>query len=128
MVQNESVLAIVDASTETQIFGSYATVSYILSGEHRKMKNGKPSGLDPDRPFHFTGGGGAWELLTPRYAILDTRKTSVPTQELRDAVLGVSWVLDRDIRVLLNGVCSVLEEDSARQVTRGIHLRFQLGF
>lgn len=131
-LQSETLITEIDGLTDVRLRGSYLTVRVGLTGEHRRVKNQELSGLKPARPFRFRSGapdfgGGAWELVA-RYALLETTRSPVPDQQLRDAVLGVSWTADEDIRILLNGVTSVLDAASSRTETRGLHLRFQMGF
>ena len=85
--------------------GYYVTASYILTGEHRKLRKGKLGAVKP------IGDSGAWELES-RYSYVNLRDRGLGA-EASITTLGVNYYYGDDIKLML----AYLYPDIAGSVT-----------
>ena len=115
-----------------QFWGTYAQVSYFLTGEHRvyKRSSGAFARISPRRNFDpAEGSWGAFELAA-RYSYLDLNSRDVRGGRLQDVTAGLNWYLFPNVRVLFDYVFA--RESSRGAVASGTAhsalARFQIDF
>ena len=102
-------------SSDTHLHGAYASVSYFLTGEHRRYKRSMGH-FDQIKPFEnffrFRGsngciqmGRGAWEVAY-RYSFFDLNDATVNGGMVRDHTFGLNWYLNPYTRLMFNYVHS----------------------
>ncbi len=103
-VQGEYLAATVNAPNNYFLYSWYGQVSYILTGEHRSLKNSY-SGLNRLKPKHDagSGGAGAWELAV-RYSEINLNDGEVTGGEMKEWTFGVNWYLNPATRIMANYV------------------------
>ncbi|PKQ09657.1 MAG: hypothetical protein CVT73_01445 [Alphaproteobacteria bacterium HGW-Alphaproteobacteria-12] len=84
----------------------YLQASWIITGESYKynIKKAAYSGVKPDNPFGFGGGGaGAWEIAA-RYSSANLNDTSagIAGGEQDIITLGLNWYANNNLRFMLN--------------------------
>ncbi len=119
---SEWVRAWVDARNlgDPRFWGTYATLSYVLTGEHRPY----------DRKVAYArrilpqGRLGAWEIFG-RYARLDLDDQQVMGGVLDKGTLGLNWWATRRWRISVNYGVSHLDRFRVEGITHAVQLRFQ---
>jgi phosphate-selective porin OprO/OprP len=120
--------------------GYYVEGSYFLTGEHRNYDTGSATwgAVSPKHNFDGKGGMGAWQLAA-RYSHLDLSdpgavllpingKPQTPKPgSLSDITLGLNWYLNPNVRVMLNYVHALLDNNTEGSAN-GVMMRFQVFF
>ncbi len=130
-VQSEYVHALVDrpafTSGDVGYWGTYAEVSYFLTGEHRvyKREMGTFDRVKPKKNFSLKNGDcGAWQLAF-RYDTIDLSEKDLRGGELYDLTAALNWYLTPNTRVMANYIHGHRQGDG--NVDAG-GLRFQIDF
>ena len=129
-LQGEYALTQADVAgaPDADFSGTYAQVSYFLTGEHRnyKAKGAKFDRVKPAENFDGHGFGGAWELAA-RFSMNDF-DDGPSTNQTTNYTAGVNWYLNPNTRVMLNYIHSNYEDDPANLDENGdfLTLRFQV--
>ncbi|ABS61671.1 phosphate-selective porin O and P [Parvibaculum lavamentivorans DS-1] len=113
----------------------YLQASWILTGESYKydIKKAAYSGVKPDNPFGFGGGGaGAWEVAA-RYSHANLNDTSIGLNggEQDIITVGLNWYANNNLRFMLNYLDVDVEDRGAAQLDFGhqaLALRTQFAF
>jgi phosphate-selective porin OprO/OprP len=134
--QGELFFLSTDADVEggTDFWGYYLSVSYFITGEHRKYdrSGGVFSGVKPNHTFRpFRGGWGALELGF-RLSYVDLNDGDIKGGREKDFTAGLNWYLFPKIRFMFNYVRAKLEERDTPSVDDGradiLQARFQMSF
>lgn len=103
----EYMQADVDTPTgaDPSFSGSYVTLGYFLTGEHRRYKTsgGTFDRIKPKDNLGKDGGRGAWELAF-RYSTLDLTDAGVFGGEQDDWTIGLNWYPNPATRFMFNWV------------------------
>ncbi len=70
--------------------GWYVQAGYFITGESRKYKKGKFSGIKPKNAFGNNGGYGAWQIAA-RYSTLDLTDKDINGGEAQAFAVGINW-------------------------------------
>ena len=100
-----------DGTDDSTYWGSYAQLSYFLTGEHRSYELGEGAfgRIKPNANFNpAQGDWGAFEIAA-RFSYLDLNDELIRGGRLWDITGGINWYLFPNARILLNYVHSVLE-------------------
>jgi phosphate-selective porin OprO/OprP len=126
-----------DGMRDTTFWGTYAQLSYFLTGERRNYSLGKGSfgRVKPKANFNpAQGDWGGWELGV-RYSYLDLNDEMVRGGKMWDITAGINWYLFPNTRISLNYVHSELENrrtspdpDNLDGNADIVQARFQLDF
>jgi phosphate-selective porin OprO/OprP len=126
-----------DGMRDTTFWGTYAQLSYFLTGEHRnyKLGSGAFDRVKPHANFNpFKGDWGAFEVAA-RYSYLDLNDEFVRGGKMWDVTAGINWYLFPNTRVSLNYVHSKLDNrlispdpDDVDGNADIVQARFQLDF
>ena len=126
-----------DGMRDMTFWGSYAQLSYFLTGEHRnyKLGSGAFDRVKPNANFNpAKGDWGAFELGV-RYSYLDLNDEFMRGGKLWDITAGLNWYLFPNTRVTLNYVHSELDNrlispdpDDLDGNADLVQARFQLDF
>jgi phosphate-selective porin OprO/OprP len=90
----------------SQFWGTYAFVSWFITGEHRNYDLGKGrfGRVKPKANFNpAKGDWGAWEVAA-RYSYLDLNDQDIRGGTLWDVTAGVNWYLYPNLRLMWNYV------------------------
>ena len=113
-LQFEWMSALADRPTGEDLHynGYYIFGSFFLTGEHRpyKTSSGAFNRVKPKKNFDWKGGYGALELAA-RYSMLDLNDEDMNGGELSNFTFGVNWYLNPNVRIMLNYVRAMLDED-----------------
>ena len=113
-LQFEWMSALVDrpSGDDIQYDGFYVFGSFFLTGERRpyKTSSGAFDRVKPKKNFDWKGGYGALELAA-RYSMLDLNDEDMNGGELSNFTFGVNWYLNPNVRIMLNYVRAMLDED-----------------
>jgi len=90
------------------LYGGYAYISYIITGEHRKYdkSDGRFKGVEPKYVFSIENRTwGAWEVAA-RYSFLslDDKNAGISGGIANDITLGLNWYLNPNMRLMVNWV------------------------
>jgi phosphate-selective porin OprO/OprP len=126
-----------DGMRNTTFWGTYAQLSYFLTGEHRNYKLGSGSfdRVKPNANFNpLKGDWGAFQVGV-RYSYVDLNDELVRGGKMWDITAGVNWYLFPNTRVSLNYVHSELDNrlispdpDNLDGNADIVQARFQLDF
>jgi phosphate-selective porin OprO/OprP len=100
-----------DGMSNTSFWGTFAQLSYFLTGEHRNYKLGwgKFDRVKPNANFNpMKGDWGAFQVGV-RYSYLDLNDEFVRGGKMWDITAGINWHLFPNTRVMLNYVHSELD-------------------
>lgn len=101
--------------------GYYVQATYFLTGEHREYerKNGVFARVTPLENFFWVPGqgrslrgSGAWQLAA-RFAKLDLRDAGIDGGVIQDAVLGLNWFLNPNMKLQWNYVATFRDAPAA---------------
>ncbi len=113
-LQFEWMSALADRPTGEDLHynGYYIFGSFFLTGEHRpyKTSSGAFNRVKPKKNFDWKGGYGALELAA-RYSMIDLNDEDMNGGELSNFTFGVNWYLNPNVRIMLNYVRAMLDED-----------------
>lgn len=113
-LQFEWMSALADRPTGEDLHynGYYIFGSFFLTGEHRpyKTSSGAFNRVKPKKNFDWKGGYGALELAA-RYSMIDLNDEDINGGELSNFTFGVNWYLNPNVRIMLNYVRAMLDED-----------------
>ena len=113
--QAEYMRAFVEGDSGTRnttFWGTYAQLSYFLTGEHRNYELGSGA-FDRVRPtVNFNPAKGDWGgfEVAARYSYLDLSDELVRGGRMWDVTAGINWLLFANTRVSLNYVHSELDD------------------
>jgi phosphate-selective porin OprO/OprP len=97
-------------STRGNLYGAYAYISYVLTGEHREYDKsaGEFRSVTPKNVLSFRDRTwGAWELAARcSYLNLDDKNLGISGGSVVDTTLGLNWYLNPSMRLMLNWVHS----------------------
>jgi len=126
-----------DGMRNTTFWGTYAQLSYFLTGEHRNYKfgSGKFGRVSPNANFNpMKGDWGAFQVGV-RYSYLDLNDEFVRGGKMWDITAAINWHLFPNTRVSLNYVHSELDNrlispdpDDVDGNADIVEARFQLDF
>jgi phosphate-selective porin OprO/OprP len=126
-----------DGTRDTTFWGTYAQLSYFLTGEHRnyKLGSGSFSRVKPNANFNpLKGEWGAFQVGV-RYSYVDLNDEFVRGGKMWDITAGINWHLFPNTRVSLNYVHSELDKrlispdpDNLDGNADIVQARFQLDF
>lgn len=103
----------------------YASLSYFLGGRRTYQRNGYQfSTIEVDKPYHRSGGPGAWEFGL-RFAQLNLLDTDRHLAQMRDATVGINWYYNATSRFMLNYVLTNVQQD---YWANALQLRLQVTF
>jgi phosphate-selective porin OprO/OprP len=95
-------------STRGNLYGGYAYISYILTGEHREYSTscGEFRSVTPKSIFSLRDRTwGAWEVAARcSYLNLDDKNLGISGGSVFDTTLGLNWYLNPNMRLMLNWV------------------------
>ncbi|MBN2452993.1 MAG: hypothetical protein JXB40_01855 [Candidatus Omnitrophica bacterium] len=95
-------------STRGNLYGAYAYISYILTGESREYSTsrGEFRSVTPKHVFSFRDRTwGAWEVAARcSYLNLDDKNLGISGGSLVDATIGLNWYLNPNMRLMVNWV------------------------
>lgn len=97
-----------DGASDRSFWGTYAEVSYFLTGEqrHYELGKGRFGRVAPKQNFSTRKGEwGAWQVAA-RFSYLDLNSGSVMGGEVWDVTAGVNWYPFPNARVMLNYIHS----------------------
>ncbi len=137
-IQNETFFADVPSTASSNgfdVYGTYVTVGYFLTGENRGYKKSGKSfdRVKPYEPFFLVntsdgvaGGLGAWEIAA-RWSFSDLNVPGEVPGTQENVTLGLNWYLNPYSRMMLNYVHSISDVTSFGAF-KGDHLgmRFQI--
>ncbi len=110
--QSELIYSLVDtiAGPPSAVWGAYAQVGCILTGEHRlyNHKGGHLGRVIPREPFARGGGWGAWELAL-RWSQLDLNDGVIAGGRLNDLTAGLNWYLNQYTKFQFNYIHAFLD-------------------
>jgi phosphate-selective porin OprO/OprP len=109
-----------------QFSAFYATVSWFITGEHKKY-NTTESVFDrvkPNKNFGSEKGVGAWEIAL-RYSDLDLDDTDIQGGKLANITAGLNWYLNPSTRIMFNYVIANLKGVGNINI---FQMRFQVDF
>jgi phosphate-selective porin OprO/OprP len=86
-------------------WGTYAYVSYFITGEHRRYSRGRFVRTIPDTTFIWGTGSGAVEVAL-RYSHLDLESGRVEGGRASNWTLGANWYLNSQTSFMLNYIRS----------------------
>jgi phosphate-selective porin OprO/OprP len=117
------------------VWGSYAEVSYFLTGEHRAYKKSRGifTRVKPTNPFNpAQGKWGAWEVAA-RYSYIDLTDENVRGGTLWDVTAALNWYLYPNFRWMMNYVYGYVGDRTANdQAIQGgsnmVQTRFAFDF
>ncbi len=126
-----------DGMRNTEFWGTYAELSYFLTGEHRNYELGSGSfgRVKPNANFNpLKGDWGAFQVAA-RYSYLDLNDEFMRGGKMWDVTAGINWHLFPNTRVSLNYVHSKLDNrlispspDNVDGNADIVQARFQLDF
>jgi phosphate-selective porin OprO/OprP len=126
-----------DGTRNSTFWGTYAQLSYFLTGEHRNYKLGSGSfgRVSPTANFNpMKGDWGGFEVAA-RYSYLDLNDKFVRGGKMWDITAGINWHLFPNTRVSLNYVHSEIDNrlispdpDDVDGNADIVQARFQLDF
>jgi phosphate-selective porin OprO/OprP len=105
--------------------GWYVQASYFLTGQTRRYRDDRGEFTDPADLQERS----AWEVAA-RLSSLDLQDVDVTGGEGRNITLGVTWYVDRNVRVMANYVHADAEpnRNGVDELARAIALRLQVAF
>ncbi|MGR6105557.1 MAG: OprO/OprP family phosphate-selective porin [Candidatus Nitrosoglobus sp.] len=115
----QTALAGIGYSGDDVLEGSYALVSYFLTGESRVYDNkiGAFTRVKPKHNFDLNGGWGAWEIAV-RWDQLAMNTKNVNGGNTQTAAIAFNWYLNRHIRFMAD--YGVVVHESARKTNPAI--------
>jgi phosphate-selective porin OprO/OprP len=126
-----------DGTRDTTFWGTYAQLSYFLTGEHRNynLGSGAFARVKPNANFNpLKGDWGAFQIGV-RYSYVDLNDEFVRGGKMWDITAGINWHLFPNTRVSLNYVHSELDNrlispdpDDVDGNADIVEARFQLDF
>ena len=108
------------ATHNPSFWGTYTTVSYVLTGEHRPYdkKSGYARRVLPEGPW------GAWEIVA-RYSHIDLDDALVPGGTMTNTAVGLSWWATRRWKIGVDYSVTNLDRFTTHGRTGGLHTRLQ---
>lgn len=130
--QSELVYSLIDsiAAPNAAVWGAYAQVGCILTGEQRlyNHKAGVLGRVIPREPFARGGGWGAWEVAL-RWSMLDLNDAQVAGGQLNDVTAGLNWYLNQFAKFQFNYIHAFLDTPGVGSSNADIYaLRAQIDF
>jgi phosphate-selective porin OprO/OprP len=127
--QSEVVLSYVNRSSgsNVQFWGTYAQVSYFLTGEQRpyRRSQGLFGRVRLKTRFDWTRRTwGAWEIAA-RYSYLDLEDDDILGGRLNDVTLGLNWYVYPTVRIMANFVRAHIAGDGTSNL---FEMRLQIDF
>lgn len=108
------------ATGDPRFWGAYATVSYVLTGEHRPYATdvGYARRILPQ--YHW----GAWEIVG-RYSYVDLDDAQVPGGKMDKTTAGLNWWATRRWKFGVDYGMTDLDRFDVRGRTKAVHTRVQ---
>lgn len=111
--QSETRFAFVDqiGGPGLAFSGSYFQLGLILTGERPDYDRSRAvfHRVVPDKPFDFSGGGGAWELAAG-WSVIDLDDRNITGGKMYAPIVGLNWYLSEFTRFMLNLSPIVLDD------------------
>ncbi len=101
-----------DGTEDTSFWGTYAQVSYFLTGEHREYKlgDGRFGRVRPNANFNPAKGDWGGFEFAARFSYLDLNDEFVRGGKMWDVTAGINWYLYPNARIALNYVHADLDD------------------